>query len=315
MKKIKKAVALLLSLAVVSVSAIPAFATETSVQGTVSTHIQISNIVSQKSYTHEGKTDTVYTVPVGSQITCYKNDGTITSLDYAVFQDLASIDGTTDIGQRVYTSFSVPDSMEGKVIFFWNATDTESVICQISNQKTGNNSSTDTIAPVKNYKIDTGAKLVVKAGKTYQFKITASSKPTFVCGNSSVFKVTYNGSKGNDYFFKVTATGKTGQVTGFYVNGEKTPCTIATITGSAKNYKSDTGAKLTVKSCKTYQFKITASSKPTFACGNGSAFKVKYTGSKGSDYFFKVTATGKVGQAAGFYVNGEKAPCTVATIA
>ena len=229
MKKVKKVVALFLSLAVVSVSAIPAFATETSVQGTGSTRIQISSIAGQKSYTHEGKTDTVYTVPVGSQITCYKNDGTITSLDYAVFQNLASIDGTTDIGERVYTSFSVPDSMKGKVIFFWNATDTESVICQVSDQKTGNNSSTNTIVPRKNYKSDTGAKLTVKSGKTYQFKITASSKPTFACGNGSAFKVKYIGSKGSNYFFKVTATGKVGQAAGFYVNGEKAPCTVATI--------------------------------------------------------------------------------------
>ena len=34
--------------------------------------------------------------------------------------------------------------------------------------------------------------------------------------------------------------------------------------GTATTYKSDTGSKLTVKAEKTYQFKITASSKPTF---------------------------------------------------
>lgn len=85
------------------------------------------------------------------------------------------------------------------------------------------------IAPTKNYKIDTGAKLTVKSGKTYQFKITASSKPTFACGSGSVFKVTYTGSKEHDYFFKATAVGKAGQATGFYVNGEKVPCTVATV--------------------------------------------------------------------------------------
>lgn len=227
MKKVKKAITILLSIIVTGMSAIPAFATETAVQGTGSTRIQISNIVSQNSYTHKGKTDAVYTIPVGSQITCYTNDGTVTSLDYAVFQNLASIDGTTDIGDRVNTSFSVPDSMAGKVIFFWNATDTESVICQVSDQKTGTNVSTG--ASSASYKIDTGAKLTVKAGRTYQFKITASTKPTFVCGNGSVFKVAYAGAKGHDYFFKATAVGKAGQATGFYVNGEKTPCTVAAI--------------------------------------------------------------------------------------
>ena len=82
------------------------------------------------------------------------------------------------------------------------------------------------VAPVK---IDTGSRLTVKAGKTYQFKITASSKPTFASGNGSVFQVTDNGSKGNDYFFKVTAVGKVGQSTGFYVNGAKAPATVGTI--------------------------------------------------------------------------------------
>lgn len=78
-------------------------------------------------------------------------------------------------------------------------------------------------------KIDTGAKLTVSAGKTYQFKITANKKPTFESGNNSIFKVTYNGQKGNDYFFKVTAVGKKRQSAGFYLNGSKTPCTVGTI--------------------------------------------------------------------------------------
>lgn len=85
------------------------------------------------------------------------------------------------------------------------------------------------IAAVAPVKIDTGSRLTVKAGKTYQFKITAPAAPSFVSGNASVFQVTANGSKGNDYFFKVTAVGKVGQSAGFYVNGAKTPATIGTI--------------------------------------------------------------------------------------
>ena len=85
------------------------------------------------------------------------------------------------------------------------------------------------VAAVSPVKVDTGSKITVKAGKAYQFKVTASAKPTFVCGNSSVFKVIAKGSKGNDYFFEVLAVGKKGQVSGFYVNGAKQPCTIGTI--------------------------------------------------------------------------------------
>lgn len=173
-------------------------------------------------------------------------------------------------------------------------------------------SSSAFVVLAKSYRSDTGSSLNVEPNKTYQFKVTSSAKPTFVCGNSSVFKVTSSGSKGNDYFFKVTAVGALGSSAGFYVNGEKIPSTVGTI--SAPPVKSDTGKTLNVKAGKTYQFKLTSSVKPLFVCGNSSVFKVTASGSKGNDYFFKVTAVGKPGSSAGFYINGEKAPHTVGTI-
>jgi alpha-mannosidase len=157
--------------------------------------------------------------------------------------------------------------------------------------------------------LDTGSQLSVEVGKTYQFKITASSKPTFVCGSDAVFLVDYAGSVGNDYFFKVTAIGAVGQSAGFYVNGEKTPRTVGTIVPAL-----DTGRSLDVQKGGTYQFKVTAPFKPAFVCGNGSVFRVLYAGSVGNEHFFKVTAIGSVGQSAGFYVNGEKVPRTISTI-
>ena len=159
--------------------------------------------------------------------------------------------------------------------------------------------------------LDTGRALNILCGGTYQFKITASSRPSFVCGNSSVFQVKYASSKGNNYFFRVMAVGKSGDSAGFYVNGEKTPRTVGTVRNDAK---SDTGRYLTVKVGGTYQFKITASSRPSFVCGNSSVFQVKYAGSKGNDYFFKIVSTGKPGDCAGIYVIRETFPRTVAAI-
>ncbi|HEX3017686.1 MAG TPA: hypothetical protein VHP31_07540, partial [Caproicibacter sp.] len=78
--------------------------------------------------------------------------------------------------------------------------------------------------------------------------------------------------------------------------------------------KLDTGKRLSVKEGKSYTFKVTYSKKPIFISGNSSVFQVKFAGSKGSDYFFTVTAVGKAGNSAGFYVNGEKSPHTVGTI-
>lgn len=85
------------------------------------------------------------------------------------------------------------------------------------------------VAAVPHLTVDTGKYLSVKNGHSYQFKITAPSKPTFQCGNANVFQVIFAGSNGNSYFYKVVAVGKPGQAAGFYVNGQKIPCTIGTI--------------------------------------------------------------------------------------
>lgn len=102
-------------------------------------------------------------------------------------------------------------------------------VIKVYKKVNGATSTTTTVTTSNNsVKIDTGAKLTVKAGKTYQFKIIANSKPKFICGNGSLFRVNYNGQKGKEYFFKVTAIGKAGSA-GFYLNGSKTVCTVGTI--------------------------------------------------------------------------------------
>lgn len=90
--------------------------------------------------------------------------------------------------------------------------------------------SPETVLSIKNtVTIDTGKTIKVQPGKTYQFKVTSPVKPEFSSGNSSVFKVTYNGNKGNNYFFIAKAVGKAGQGTGFYLNHSKTPVTVGVI--------------------------------------------------------------------------------------
>ncbi len=78
-------------------------------------------------------------------------------------------------------------------------------------------------------KLDTGKTISVKSGSTYTFKITAPARPTFASGNNSIFKVVFAGCKGSDYFYRVIAVGKSKHSTGFYVNSEKIPRTVATI--------------------------------------------------------------------------------------
>jgi hypothetical protein len=168
--------------------------------------------------------------------------------------------------------------------------------------------------PSQTFTSDTTSNIAING--SYQFKITSKNgkAPTFVVGTPGVFEIVSVTNNGSDYFFKLKAIGAPGDKAGIYVNNGQR-LLVATV-GSNPNYaKLDTGKQLTVKAGKTYQFKVTAAKKPTFACGTGSTFRVTYAGSKGNDYFFKVTATGKVGDKAGFYVNGEKAPRTIGTVA
>lgn len=89
---------------------------------------------------------------------------------------------------------------------------------------------TSTVLSIKNVvTIDTGKNFKIQAGKTYQLKITANTKPTFISGTSSAFTVAYSGKSGNNYYFKVKAVGKTKQGAGFYLNGSKTPATVGII--------------------------------------------------------------------------------------
>lgn len=80
-----------------------------------------------------------------------------------------------------------------------------------------------------NVKSDTTQPFKIKLNSSYTFKITAVSKPTFVAGTSSVFKVEFVKTVGNDHFFKVTAIGKLGEACGFYINAQKNPVAVATI--------------------------------------------------------------------------------------
>lgn len=80
-------------------------------------------------------------------------------------------------------------------------------------------------APAKS---DTTGNFKVPAGKTYQFKFTSAGVPT-LCNGSPCFALIQKYSDGNDHFFKYRAIGKTGQASGFYLNGAKAPVAVATI--------------------------------------------------------------------------------------
>lgn len=75
---------------------------------------------------------------------------------------------------------------------------------------------------------DTTGGFTVKQWGTYQFKITSSTKPSFVCGNSD-FKPIMQSQSGPNWYFKFQAVGRKGDGAGFYLNSAKSPVAIATI--------------------------------------------------------------------------------------
>lgn len=148
---------------------------------------------------------------------------------------------------------------------------------------------------------------------TYQFRITSlDGTIPFLTVDNANFRVEFASQEGNDFFFKIHAQGAAGSTAVVSVNGVR--LLTATVGGSATGVISDTTAPFTVKKGETYQFRLTASERPSFAAGSAS-FTVEYAGQIGSDYFYKVYAAGNVGDGCGFYINGEASPVAVATIA
>ncbi|WP_457944708.1 glycoside hydrolase family 3 N-terminal domain-containing protein [Caproiciproducens sp. LBM24188] len=175
---------------------------------------------------------------------------------------------------------------------------------------------TSVISSTATFQSDTNADFFVNdVNGSYVFKITSLNGqiPNFVIGTAGVFTTQLIKVDGNDYYFKITASGTAGAQAGIYVNGVK----IATVTvgNPAGNVKSDTTLPFHVKVGASYVFKLTADTKPTFVTGTASVFKVEFVKAVGNDYYYRVIAIGKAGQAAGFYINSSKTSVTVATIA
>ncbi|MGX8700156.1 hypothetical protein [Caproiciproducens sp.] len=177
----------------------------------------------------------------------------------------------------------------------------------------GSNSGTPATPSAPGFISDTTMDFSVNGA--YQFRITSTNgaAPSLVAGTAGVFETRLVSVSGSDYYFKLTAVGKPGDQTGIYVNGIK--LLVAAVGAAASSVECDTTKPIQVSRGKTYVFKLTSDEKPAFVSGNSQVFQVKLLKQSGKDYFYQVTAVGKSGQAAGFYINSDKAPVAVATVA
>lgn len=160
---------------------------------------------------------------------------------------------------------------------------------------------------------DTNADFSVNGA--YQFRITSQNgtAPSLTVGTPGVFETQLIRASDGNYYFKLTAIGKPGEKAGIYVNGVK--LLAATVGTAVSLVKSDTSGSFKVAKSKNYMFKLKADRKPSFVSGSSSVFLVKFIKQSGRDYYYQVTATGHSGRSAGFYINADKIPIAVATVA
>lgn len=172
-------------------------------------------------------------------------------------------------------------------------------------------------APVA--KSDTNSNFSVKQGASYTFKL--SNAASFTAGTNGVFKVELVKKSGNDSYYKITATGQPGQATGFYMSAGQSNQKVCVVTVAATpqiSIQSDTNRDFAIAKASSYQFKITApgAASVNLFAGTSGVFNITLVRHTGDDFFYKITAVGQPGAAAGIYASVPNQPgkklCVVA---
>ncbi len=167
--------------------------------------------------------------------------------------------------------------------------------------------------PETKYTSDTNSTLNLKVGQQYTYKITSSdgSDPKLGFGTKGIAKIakTSKTTSGTTVYYYYTVEGvKEGGTGVFVADGAK--INVVNVKGSA--FTSDTKV-VTVKSGKTYTFKITAVSKYTapvvfqvcgFSAKNTKAGKVTTNKDGTVSYLYTITNNGTANGVYGAYVNG-----------
>ena len=198
-----------------------------------------------------------------------------------------------------------------------------SVIVQDANGNVIQNTQTSApSAAATGWTSDTNSDLTVQPGKTYQFKFTAAN-PSGInvwMGTPGVFNVTKAATEANAVYYKITAVGTPGAAAGVYVSyngGSGTKLCVATVAGGTSSgststpsapssgWTSDTNSDLTVQPGKTYQFKFTAANPSgiNMWMGTPGVFNVTKAATEANAVYYKITAVGTPGAAAGVYVS------------
>ena len=96
---------------------------------------------------------------------------------------------------------------------------------------------------------------------------------------------------------------------------ESTLRTLPALAPAGTAFTSDTTTTVGIKRGQSYTLRVTCpAGRPNVTAGKGSIADITYQSRSGSKYYFKITATGKVGTATGIYINGHKPSTMIARV-
>lgn len=162
---------------------------------------------------------------------------------------------------------------------------------------------------------DTTTDVHIRGGYTVKLTSDNGQSPKVVVGTPGVFEVQLTTVNGKDYFVKLIPIGQPGAQAGVYLDGVKLFSATVETPVLSSAVKSDTNRPFRIRAGASYVMKLTSGSRPTLVSGTAGAFKIEFVKASGNDYLFRITSIGKAGVSSGFYVNSEKSPVAVATIA
>jgi len=105
--------------------------------------------------------------------------------------------------------------------------------------------------------------------------------------------------------------------TNYGVNSENIPATrmLPTLAPAGAAFVSDTTTTVPLKHGQSYTVKVTCpAGRPNVVAGSNGVVDITYKSRSGSNYYFKITATGKVDVETGIYINGHKPSTMVVRI-
>lgn len=96
---------------------------------------------------------------------------------------------------------------------------------------------------------------------------------------------------------------------------ESTLRTLPAMAPAGAAFTSDTTTTVDIKRGRSYTVKIICpSGRPNVTAGTSGVVDITYQSRSGNNYYFKITAIGKVGTATGIYINGHKSSTMVARV-